>query len=273
MEIYELLMKKLKITDIENEPIERISFLTIPPNSIEPSEFSLPIYHGKIKGLPMNINAIVVTSDLQGVIIQNDKNVLLGEFLAENLKLIFEVYFPQIATKKTIAFLCGDLYADLTKRGQSGNPIKVWEKFASVFGQTIGIGGNHDKFINLEDLDKIQNAKLLINEVFEFEGLKIGGLSGIIGRSDKNFRLQESDYLKAFSNLLNKKPDILLTHLSPQISDKSLLGNENITQILENGYATTLFCGHSHWEYDKPIDMKNETQVLNTDTKVFILTK
>jgi hypothetical protein len=47
MEIYELLMKKLKITDIENEPIERISFLTIPPNSIEPSEFSLPIYHGK----------------------------------------------------------------------------------------------------------------------------------------------------------------------------------------------------------------------------------
>ena len=166
-------MKTLHIKDIEKEPIERISFLTIPQNSIEPSEYSLPIYKGKIEGLPENINAIVVTSDLQGVVIQNDENVLLGEILAENLKLIFDIYFPEIDRKETIVFLCGDLYTDLIKRGQSGNPTKVWEKFASVFGQTIGIGGNHDKFDNVEDINKIQNAKLLINEIFEIEGLRI----------------------------------------------------------------------------------------------------
>lgn len=266
-------MKTLHIKDIEKEPIERISFLTIPQNSIEPSEYSLPIYKGKIEGLPENINAIVVTSDLQGVVIQNDENVLLGEILAENLKLIFDIYFPEIDRKETIVFLCGDLYTDLIKRGQSGNPTKVWEKFASVFGQTIGIGGNHDKFDNVEDINKIQNAKLLINEIFEIEGLRIGGLSGIIGRADKNFRLQETDYLKALSNLLSKKPNILLTHLSPQISDEDLQGDENITKILEKGNKTTLFCGHSHWEYNKAFDMKNETQILNADTKVFILTK
>jgi Icc protein len=263
----------MHITDIEKEPIERISFLTIPQNSIEPSEYSLPIYKGKIKGLPENISAIVVTSDLQGVIIQNDENVLLGEILAENLKLIFDIYFPKIDRKETIAFLCGDLYTDLIKRGQSGNPTKVWEKFASVFGHTIGIGGNHDKFDNIEDINKIKNAKLLINEIFEIEGLRIGGLSGIIGRADKNFRLQETDYLKALSNLLNKKPNILLTHLSPQISDEDLQGDENITKILEKGNKTTLFCGHSHWEYNKAFDMKNVTQILNADTKVYILTK
>jgi hypothetical protein len=121
MEIYELLMKKLKITDIENEPIERISFLTIPPNSIEPSEFSLPIYHGKIKGLPMNINAIVVTSDLQGVIIQNDKNVLLGEFLAENLKLIFEVYFHILKQREQLHF-----YVEIcTQTSQSEDKVEI----------------------------------------------------------------------------------------------------------------------------------------------------
>ena len=266
-------MKILHIKDIETEPIEQISFFTIPQNSIQPSECRLPIYKGKIEGLPPNINAIVVTSDLQGVVIQNNDNLLLGEVLAEHLKLIFDVYFPNIDLKKTIAFLCGDLYADLIKRGQSGNPTKVWEKFASVFGQTIGIAGNHDKFENIENVNKIHNAKLLINEIFETQGLKIAGLSGIIGRSDKNFRLQEKDYLKALSNLLHKKPNILLTHLSPQISDRDLQGDENISKILEKGNATTLFCGHSPWEYNKAFDMKNETQILNADTKVFILTK
>ena len=113
----------------------------------------------------------------------------------------------------------------------------------------------------------------VLNEIFEIEGLKIGGLSGIIGRADKNFRLQETDYLKALSNLLSKKPNILLTHLSPQISDEGFQGDENITKILKNGNTTTLFCGHSHWEYNKAFDMKNETQILNADTKVFILTK
>lgn len=266
-------MKTLHITEIEKEPIEKISFLTIPQNSLDPSEYSLPIYKGKIKGLPENINGIVVTSDLQGVVIQNDENILLGEILADNLKLIFEIYFPKININRTIAFLCGDLYADLIKRGQSGSPTKVWEKFASVFGQTIGITGNHDKFNNIEDLYKIKNAKLLVNEIFEIEGLKIAGLSGIIGRPDKNFRLQETNYLKSLSNLLSKKPNILLTHLSPQISDENLQGDENITKILENGNTTTLFCGHSHWEYNKAFDMKNETQILNADKKVFILTK
>ena len=266
-------MKTLYITDIEKEPIERISFLTIPQNSLKPSEYSLPIYKGKIKGFSQDINAIVVTSDLQGVVIQNDENILLGEVLADNLKLIFDIYFPEIDRKRTIAFLCGDLYSDLIKRGQSGDPIKVWKKFASVFGQTIGIAGNHDKFKNIEDLYKIRNTKLLINDIFEIEGLKIGGLSGIIGRTDKNFRLQETDYLKALSNLLSKKPNILLTHLSPQILDENLQGEENITKILENGNITTLFCGHSNWNYNKTYDMKNKTQILNTDTKVFILIK
>lgn len=49
-------MKTRHITDIEKEPIERISFFTIPQKSIEPSEYSLPIYKGKIKGLSENIN-------------------------------------------------------------------------------------------------------------------------------------------------------------------------------------------------------------------------
>ena len=234
------------ITDIEKEPIESIPFLTIPQNSIEPFEFNLPIYKGKINGLPKNIDAIIVTSDLQGVVNLKEEHTLLGEVLAEHLKLIFDIYFPTIDKEKTIVFLCGDLYADLIKRGQSGNPINVWKKFASIFGWTIGIAGNHDKFDNIDDLMIIKNIKFLKNEIFEIDGLKIGGLSGIIGRSDKNFRMQETDYLKALTNLLNKKPNILLTHLSPQILEKDLQGEEKVTTILENGNRTTLFCGHSH---------------------------
>ena len=224
--------------------------------------------------LPQNINAIVVTSDLQGVVNQGGENLLLGEVLADNLRLVFDIYFPTIEREKTIAFLCGDLYADLTKRGQSGNPINVWKKFASVFGWTIGIAGNHDNFDdNIEEIFSIKNTKILINEIFEIEGLQIGGLSGIIGRPDKNFRLQEAVYLKALSNLLNKKPTILLTHLSPKILEKEFQGDERVTETLENGNITTLFCGHSHWNTNQPYNLKNKTQILNADTKVFVLTK
>ncbi|MDI9877346.1 metallophosphoesterase family protein [Flectobacillus rivi] len=267
-------MRIIRITKIEEDAIERISFLTIPQNSVEPSEYILPIYKGTVSGLPQNINAIVVTSDLQGVVNQGGENLLLGEVLADNLKLIFDIYFPTIEREKTIAFLCGDLYADLTKRGQSGNPINVWKKFASVFGWTIGIAGNHDNFDdNIEEIFSIKNTKILINEIFEIEGLQIGGLSGIIGRPDKNFRLQEAVYLKALSNLLNKKPTILLTHLSPKILEKEFQGDERVTETLENGNITTLFCGHSHWNTNQPYNLKNKTQILNADTKVFVLTK
>ncbi len=112
-----------------------------------------------------------------------------------------------------------------------------------------------------------------MNEIIEIEGLLIGGLTGIIGNPQKNFRWQEEDYLKALSKLLREKPHILLTHLSPAVAELNLQGDERLNIILENGHETILFCGHSYWNYNNVYKMKNGTQILNADKKVFILIK
>jgi hypothetical protein len=82
--------------------------------------------------------------------------------------------------------------------------------------------------------------------------------------------MPESDYLKALSGLMNKDPDILLTHLSPEA--KGFQGEPKMTSLLERLSPTTLFCGHSHWETNQPVFLKNGTGIINADAKVFILT-
>lgn len=265
-------MPPIQITSINPDPIEQISFLTIPKNSIEPAEFQLPVYKGKVTGLPKNIESIVVTSDLQGVVIIHNETILLGEFLAEQLQLIYSYYFPDIKLKNSIAFLCGDMYANLIKRGQGGNPTYVWEKFSNTFGYTIGIAGNHDHFEDgITHINQLENTTLLTNNVVKIKDITIAGLSGIIGRPDKNFRLDETTYTKALRSLLKKKPDILLTHLSPMIPEKNLLGEILLTTELQNAEKTIMFCGHSHWDIIKPQTISNTTQILNADSKVYIL--
>lgn len=260
----------LHIDKIDSIPIESIQYYTIPAGEIEAEVFSLPIYSGTMDNLPSAIEAIIVTSDLQGIVKTKDENLLLGEFLADNLKIIFDLYFSEVDKKKVLVLLCGDLYTSLVKRGDSGDPSEVWEKFSSAFGNVIGIAGNHDCFENgSKNLNDIENICFLEKGIVKFKGLTIAGLSGIIGRSDKNFRMPEPEYLKALSELLVKDPDILITHLSPQIG--SFQGEPKMTSLLERYSTTILFCGHSHWETNQPVFSKNGTEIINADAKVFIL--
>lgn len=60
-------MTALKIQNIQAEPIDFLSYQTIATGKMTAETFALPIYQGEIAGLPQNIDAIIVTSDLQGV--------------------------------------------------------------------------------------------------------------------------------------------------------------------------------------------------------------
>lgn len=261
----------LQIEKIDALPFESIQYFTIPSGGTEAEIFSLPIYSGIIRNLPAAIDAIIVTSDLQGVVKLKDEYLLLGEYLAGNLKTILDLYYSKIDKGKVLVLLCGDLYTSLVKRGDSGDPSEVWKRFSSVFGNVIGIAGNHDCFEHGSDsLNENNNICFLENGIVKFQGLTIAGLSGIIGRQDKNYRMPESDYLKALSELMKKDPDILLTHLSPEA--EGFQGEPQMTSLLERSSSTTLFCGNSHWETNQPVYLKNRTGIINADSKVFILT-
>ena len=170
--------------------------------------------------------------------------------------------------------LCGDLYADKGKRGASGTPLRVWQRFSAYFGSTVGIAGNHDDFgLDLRVVQALANTHLLVQGTVHAQGLRVSGQSGIIGRPDKNFRFPEATYLQGVTKLLRELPDLLLTHLSPHLAEQGLLGEPKLTALLTQAAPTLVLCGHSHWPTPYPQVLANGTQVLNADTKVFILTR
>lgn len=264
-------MTRLEIVSVCPTPLEVIPFLTTASNETEPREHQLPIYMGTMRGLPETVSAVVVASDLQGVVPTTTGDTLLGEIVVEYLELLYAVHFPELQREHTLALLCGDLYANKFRRGESGSPISVWNKFNAAFGRTVGVAGNHDDFgPALKQVQTLDKASFLTQGIVQQYGLGVAGISGIIGRPDKNFRLSEAAYLRGVAALLQRQPDILLTHLSPAIADKGLPGEAQLTTVLAKGSPTLVFCGHSHWAGTQPEVLANGTQVLNVDSKVFL---
>ena len=57
----------MRIVTLDNRPIEHFTYLNIISGG-EVVEAQLPIYHGTVSGLPDGVDALIVTSDLQGVV-------------------------------------------------------------------------------------------------------------------------------------------------------------------------------------------------------------
>ncbi|HEX9060773.1 MAG TPA: metallophosphoesterase [Clostridia bacterium] len=261
----------MRIQNLNEQCIECIPYKTVSPGcKIVNSE--LPIIVGEITGLPPDIHAIVVTSDLQGIVIKDNKEILLGEEVAETLPLFFEIELG-INPQNTIVALCGDFYASLEKRGGLGDVRNIWDRFNTNFKWVAGIAGNHDCFGDksaFEEFIKTYGILFLEKEFKQIENMKIAGLSGIIGKPDRINRLDKDHYLSILQRLLLKNPDILILHQTPKYPMNNLEGDENITRIIEASNPVIVFCGHYHWS--KPlVELKNTTQILNVDSRVVIL--
>ena len=267
-------MLPLELVALDATPLELIPYWTTGTGHDAPSEHQLPVYTGTVHGLPQAITSVVVASDLQGVVRVPGGEVLLGEALVDYLELLYALHFPGLTRDQALALLCGDLYANPAKRGESGNPFRVWEAFSAAFGCTIGIAGNHDDFgPDLARVQALPKAHFLTQGTANADGLRVAGLSGIIGRPDKNFRLAEDTYVQGVAALLRQAPHVLLTHLSPRLDAAGLQGDACLTAALAMGPPTLVLCGHSHWPTVEPQVLANGTQVLNADSKVFILTR
>jgi len=179
------------------------------------------------------ITSLVVASDLQGVARMPGGKVLSGETVVEYLELLYALHFPALASGQALALRCGDLYPNPAKRGESGNPFRVWEAFSRAFGCTIGIAGNHDDFgADLARVQALPRAHFLARGTAQAHGLRLAGLSGIIGRPDKNFRLAEGPYVQAVAALLRQAPHVLRTHLSPGLNAQGLQGDVHLAAAL-----------------------------------------
>lgn len=270
----------MKITSIDIKPIETFSYKNVKSGkdwnndrSNFISENQLPILKGSFEGTGTEIQALICASDLQGNVDEESDQILLGEKLADFLKLLIEVEF-NIAPDNVGVLLAGDLYANPEKRGGYGDVRQVYLNFRDCFKWVVGVMGNHDQLGNnkQEELKfrKEPFIQILHKHVIWIDNFRIGGISGIIGGNRKPNRVEESEYFCALNVILKQQHDILLLHETPDIPADGFQGNEKIRVALETSQGSLVVCGHKFWS--EPLrTLRNGTQVLNVNERVVIL--
>jgi 3',5'-cyclic-AMP phosphodiesterase len=261
----------MHITSISDYPIHQVPFITAASKNGGVTHAILPILIAEVDFLPDGLDAIIATSDLQGIDQQNQR--LLGYLVAEELEKLADMgIIPP--PEKTGIILAGDFYAQANKRGGVGDVRKVWQAFNRSFRFCVGVGGNHDCFGNtLEEVKVFKNQQgiyYLDDDITCIDGLSIAGISGIIGNKTKTFRRQQNQFITAIHQLIKKLPDILILHEGPNNPEAKLKGNESIRAEILTGNDLLVICGHSHWEV--PITaLSSSVQVLNVDNRVVVL--
>ncbi len=253
----------MKILDVAEDPFHSISFRSSGKNG-RAVRRSLPFCFVTVKGLPKKIGCIVVSADLQGREGQG-KNRLLGRVVAEELAVLEK---QKTIPKVGLVLLAGDLYdvPGCDSRGGTGKVTKVWNAFAKRFPYVMGVHGNHD--IVTED-ELLENVCILDGTVSHCSGLTFGGVSGVIGRIDRNQRKTEDDFMAALKSVTKHKPDLVLLHEGPDDPERKQRGNPVIREHLERKYNGITVFGHRFWE--QPFQSFGKSQLLNTDSRVFVL--
>ncbi|MEC4881491.1 MAG: metallophosphoesterase [Scytonema sp. PMC 1070.18] len=263
----------MRIISISEKFIHHIPFMTHAPNGTGAISKILPVLLAKVDSLPDGLDAIIATSDLQGIDPKNQR--LLGHLVSEELEKLAELgKIPSPQTTGVI--LAGDLYAQVEKRGGVGDVREVWGAFSRRFRWIAGVGGNHDSFgRTLQEIKTFKSERgihFLDGHIACLDGLRIAGISGIIGKKTKPFRRSEKDFRQLIQNLLPELPDIFILHEGPNDTAARLIGNESIRAELIRASDLLVICGHSHWKLPMTT-LPNAIQVLNVDTRVVVMVK
>ncbi len=255
--------KIMKILDVASAPFHTLYFRSSGRKGKPESRF-LPFYHVTVSGLPDTLPAVVVSADLQGRE-SGGKKRLLGLAVAEELAALQK---GKVIAKVGLVVLAGDLYdvPGCDSRGGTGEVTKVWNGFAKHFPFVTGVHGNHD-IVSAEKLR--DNVRILDGDCFTYEGLKLGGVCGVIGRIDRNQRKTQKDFMASLGKVTQKAVDLVVLHEGPDDLVSGQRGNPVIREFFEKKKTGFLVFGHSFWE--QPFQTIGKNQVLNTDSKVFIL--
>ncbi len=264
----------MRILTTDNNPIHKITYQS-PASGGGIETKTLAIEVATIDFLPAGVDAIFATSDLQGRADNSSDARLLGEALAEQLETLgINGKIPN--PDKIGIILGGDFYSRprLDRRGGKGDVRHVWTAFGNKFRWATGVVGNHDGFgflpADLENLHKtFSNIHILDGSMTDLDGLKIAGISGIIGNPRKAFRRDAKSYLEEIQRLLKSNPDILVIHEAPYISEGHK-GTEGLKEVLLVNPNVLVLCGHRYWA-EPLVSLANGPQILNVNSRAFLL--
>ena len=236
---------------------------------------TLPFLHAFVDTLPPDVEALLVCSDLQGrepMHPAEPSSPLLGEALLTDLTLLAESgEIPDL--RHCGVLLLGDFYADpdLRARGVHGDVGAVWRSFADHGRWVVGVAGNHD-LIDRPPVADRPNTFLLDGDTRDIDGLRLGGVSGIIGavKEGRVWRRSEAAFIHVMQTVLRADPDILLLHQGPDAATAEGPGHPAIRATLEAAPPTLTLCGHVHWSVPLAT-LSNGGQVLNVDGRLVVL--
>jgi len=258
----------LRIASIDDELVREIQYLNASSRGSTEVE-RLPVSRGALAApLGGELDALLVCSDLQGIVPgPGGRSELLGVQVAAVLEeLAADGAIPP--AKRTGVILAGDLYSvpAANKRGGYGDVAQVWVAFVERFAWVAGVAGNHDDVTAVAKLG--ERIHLLDGELAEVDGLRIGGVGGIIGNPRKPGRRSEVDQLRMIDRVLVQELDMLVLHEGPRGGSQQL-GNDAIRATIEAGGVGLTICGHEHWR--TPLAEHAHGQVLNVDARVVVL--
>lgn len=147
-----------------------------------------------------------------------------------------------------------------------GTPTTTAEQIKSLdrwfekqdFKKIICVPGNHDKAIEMGHLRRLHNAVILIDEHYEYEGVKFFGspwtppFFGAFGKSEKDV---EKVYDRIYDNV-----DVMITHGPPKgILDMTAygesIGSKALLKAVERVKPKLHVFGHVHYSYGKYFDL------------------
>ena len=260
----------LRLVETEPASIHELLYLNASPRGGRTEVCRLPFERLRVDGLPDALDAIVATSDLQGISPDptTRESRLLGIAVAEALdELAFDGVIPPAARIGVV--LAGDLYSvpEANKRGGYGDVEPVWSAFAERFAWVAGVAGNHDDMAHVERTERVVPID---TEVVELDGLRIGGVALITGNPEKRGRRAEADQLARIEKVARDDPDLVILHEGPA-GGPNQPGNPSIRDRLERSRVPLTVCGHAHW--DSPVAALGAGHLLNVDARVLILAR
>lgn len=265
----------MRVVDIEAEPLHVLEYADAAPGGgTQPR--TLPIVRGRVEGLPPQLDALLVASDLQGrapLVSSGGAMHLLGEALAEEYAALAELDLVPHPSH-TGVLLAGDLYAapGADRMGATGDVRPVWQAFAAGFRWVAGVAGNHDLFGGAQEharFTRVAGVHLLDGSAAALDDLRVAGVGGICGNPGKPNRRPPDDFLAALRRALANRPHVVVLHEGPDGASPGQRGNPQIRAALA-GKRALVVCGHVHW--DSPLaELPGGPQVLNTDARAFVL--
>lgn len=194
---------------------------------------ALLVARGRARGLPADLDALVLASDLQGIVRApgGAAQVLLGVAVAEVLaQLADDGAIPPAA--RTGVILAGDLYSmpDAAKRGGHGDVTAVWEAFADRCAWVAGVLGNHDDLggdAGIAALHARGNVHVLDGDAIARGGVRFSSVGYIGGDPAKRGRRDPDDQRALIDLLIEAPVDVLILHEGPT-GDDNQLGDPDI---------------------------------------------